>query len=274
MTGYAVEFHIPTEHFMSSLTKVSSTTRARHRAWIRRYARRVWRAAIEAGAYRTERFVALAMVQWPGPSIYPAMSCAETLKPVIDAGTDERLWPDDDNSHCRATVFMEAPGLSAYGVTMWVYIIPVGRIPDMPAWFVSMMPGTKGTLASIELDSETEWLNSNQRNEGPELDEKLARIMAKGYDSWKDKPAVLGDDVMLVAACLCPHPDLPMDSSNSAEDTLAFAACGATLGKLPQKPTVAVSTLSPKLSRPKHHGLEVMALHMPTGIYLPTLLTA
>lgn len=80
MTGYAVEFHIPTEHFMSSLTKVSSTTRARHRAWIRRYARGVWRAAIEAGAYRTERFVALAMVQWPGPSIYPAMSCAETLK--------------------------------------------------------------------------------------------------------------------------------------------------------------------------------------------------
>lgn len=80
MTGYAVEFHIPTEHFMSSLTKVSSTTRARHRAWIRRHARGVWRAAIKAGAYRTERFVALAMVQWPGPSIYPAMSCAETLK--------------------------------------------------------------------------------------------------------------------------------------------------------------------------------------------------
>ena len=118
MTGYAVEFRIPTEHFMSSLTKVSSTTRARHRAWIRRYARGVWRAAIEAGAYG-------------------------------DAGTDEKLWPDDDNSHCRATVFMEAPGLSAYGVTMWVYIIPVGRIPDMPAWFVSMMPGAKGTLASI-----------------------------------------------------------------------------------------------------------------------------
>ena len=77
---HAVEFHIPTEHFMSSLTKVSSTTRARHRAWIRRHARGVWRAAIEAGAYRTERFVALAMVQWPGPSIYPVMSCAETLK--------------------------------------------------------------------------------------------------------------------------------------------------------------------------------------------------
>ncbi|QAY32928.1 hypothetical protein ESN35_05540 [Bifidobacterium pullorum subsp. gallinarum] len=111
MTGYAVEFRIPTEHFMSSLTKVSSTTRARHRAWIRRYARGVWRAAIEAGAYG-------------------------------DAGTDEKLWPDDD-SHCRATVFMEAPGLSAYGVTMWVYIIPVGRIPDMPAWFVSMMPGPR-----------------------------------------------------------------------------------------------------------------------------------
>ena len=68
------------EHKQSSLTKVSSTTRARHRAWIRRYARGVWRTAIEAGAYRTERFVALAMVQWPGPSIYPAMSCAETLK--------------------------------------------------------------------------------------------------------------------------------------------------------------------------------------------------
>lgn len=43
---------------------------------------RAWRLAgrNEAGAYRTERFVALAMVQWPGPSIYPAMSCTETLK--------------------------------------------------------------------------------------------------------------------------------------------------------------------------------------------------
>ena len=49
MTGYAVEFRIPTEHFMSSLTKVSSTTRVRHRAWIRRYARGVWRAAVDAG---------------------------------------------------------------------------------------------------------------------------------------------------------------------------------------------------------------------------------
>ena len=35
---------------------------------------------IEHKQYRTERFVALAMVQWTGPSIYPAMSCAETLE--------------------------------------------------------------------------------------------------------------------------------------------------------------------------------------------------
>lgn len=66
-------FHVLTDQGVS-------TTRARHRAWIRRHARGVWRAAIEAGAYRTERFVALAMVQWSGPSIYPAMSCTETLK--------------------------------------------------------------------------------------------------------------------------------------------------------------------------------------------------
>ena len=57
MTGYAeLEFRIPTEHFMSSLTKVSSTTRVGHRAWIRRYARGVWRAAVDAGAYHLDRF--------------------------------------------------------------------------------------------------------------------------------------------------------------------------------------------------------------------------
>ncbi|MDR5618407.1 hypothetical protein FOZ75_00005 [Bifidobacterium longum] len=62
MTGYAVEFRIPTEHFMSSLTKVSSTTRVRHRAWIRRYARGVWRAAVDAGAYHLDRFIVFCQV--------------------------------------------------------------------------------------------------------------------------------------------------------------------------------------------------------------------
>lgn len=116
--------------------------------------------------------------------------------------------------------------------------------------------GAKGTLASIELDSETEWLNSNQRNEGPERDEKLARIMAKGYDSWKDRPAVLGDDVMLVAACLCPHPDFPMDSSNSAEDVLSFAACRA-----PRSASCRRSLRSPyRRSRPSCHDRGTTAL--------------
>lgn len=44
---------------------------------------RAWRLAGRNRSGRiqnTERFVALAMVQWPGPSIYPVMSCAETLK--------------------------------------------------------------------------------------------------------------------------------------------------------------------------------------------------
>ena len=36
-------------------------------AWIRRYARGVWRTAIEAGAYRTERFVAWRWCSGRGP---------------------------------------------------------------------------------------------------------------------------------------------------------------------------------------------------------------
>ena len=63
MTGYAVEFHIPTEHFMSSLA----------RAW--RLAGRNRSGRIQNGALRRLGDGAVA-----GPSIYPAMSCAETLK--------------------------------------------------------------------------------------------------------------------------------------------------------------------------------------------------
>ena len=64
---------------MSSLTKVSSTTRARHRLG---YAgTRVASGGPQSKRAHTERS---ASSPWhgavAGPSIYPAMSCAETLK--------------------------------------------------------------------------------------------------------------------------------------------------------------------------------------------------
>lgn len=37
------------------------------------------------------------------------MLAAETLKPLIDAGTDEALWPDDDPYHRVMTCYLRDP---------------------------------------------------------------------------------------------------------------------------------------------------------------------
>lgn len=101
--------------------------RAQRRAWVRDYAKNEWRTMKENGqAWKVERFIALIGVAYPSRSnIFPARA-AETVKPIIDAGRDAKLWDDDDSQHRHSTVYIQLPEPAPpnhYRLT--VIIIPV-----------------------------------------------------------------------------------------------------------------------------------------------------
>lgn len=89
----------------------SETARARRRHYIRRdLARRQWTALKRAGvAHRCERYVVAVGVAYPHMRGVTPSFAAETVKPIVDAGTDAGLWPDDDATHRCCTIYYQLP---------------------------------------------------------------------------------------------------------------------------------------------------------------------
>ena len=55
---------------------------------------------------------------------------AETVKPIIDAGTDAGLWPDDDSTHRCSTIYFRSPDPApAHHYALTTYILPVPSSP-------------------------------------------------------------------------------------------------------------------------------------------------
>lgn len=105
--GYTLTLHIPVEWFSGTDTLQSERLRARRRKWVRDDARAEWkRLKRNKVAYKVERFVALIGVAAPEETAlaFPSRA-AETVKPIIDAGTDAGLWPDDDSTHRCSTIY-------------------------------------------------------------------------------------------------------------------------------------------------------------------------
>ena len=85
MRPYAVRFDISDQWFMSTVDSDSVETRARARRRLRRWGRGVWRDAIAQGARPVDRFCMVVAIG--GRNESPMLAC-ETLKPLVDAGTD------------------------------------------------------------------------------------------------------------------------------------------------------------------------------------------
>lgn len=146
--GYVLDIAIPVEYFTGTDSTPSERTRAARRHWVRQHARSAWRNLKQRGdAYRVQRFVALIGVA-PPPGIskpFPARS-AETIKPIIDAGTDTKLWEDDDSKHRCSTIYFLLPDTPPIGC--WLYRIYIIDVPAArPTYHV------EGALA-LELDHE------------------------------------------------------------------------------------------------------------------------
>lgn len=271
MTGYAVEFHIPTDKFMSSFTELSTSARASRRAWIRRYANGVWATAKAAGAPRLSRFLLLVGVQWPQDTIYPAVACDEAAKPVIDAMTDQGLIPDDSPEYRVFTGYFEVPGTSPYGVSLTVFIVPLASGEAIPSAIVSRAPGAVGVVRKLTI-RDADWLTSNMRLDPSERKARQERVMAASADLWKG--VRLTGNVALLCGVRYPNGRWIGDPDNVASTACGITECGAVLGALPRKPAMTGFFLLNGESRSGTHDIEVLALQAPDDAYWPTLLTA
>lgn len=135
--GYTHEFTIPIEWWSTTDTIQTERMRARRRAWVRDYAKNEWRNLKKTGkAWKVERFIALIGVACPSQkNIFPARA-AETIKPIIDGGSDARLWDDDDSQHRHSTVYIQLPTPApANHYRLSVLIIPVPE--SMPKYQIT-----------------------------------------------------------------------------------------------------------------------------------------
>lgn len=151
--GYRLDFNIPIEWWSGTDTMQTERRRAQRRHWVREEAAAKWKALKKQGkAWKVERFVALIAVAYPeGGRFFPARA-AETIKPIIDGGSDARLWDDDDSAHRHSTVYIQMPGkrLPHY-YKLTVLIIPVSdRNPKF------QIAGGMGTVVARHWQGEQE----------------------------------------------------------------------------------------------------------------------
>lgn len=132
--GYFCTFTIPVEWWSGTDTIQTERTRAQRRAWVRSYSKAQWRLLKKSGqAWRVGRFIALIGVAYPRMDDVVPSRAAETVKPIIDGGTDVKLWEDDDSKHRCSTIYFQMPEPAPenhYRLT--VMIIPV---PDRNPMF-------------------------------------------------------------------------------------------------------------------------------------------
>lgn len=125
--GYVGVFDIPDVDWSGTDTIQTEVDRARKRHRVRMRALDVWLDMKQQGqAWKVDRFIAMIEVTYPRKrNVVPARA-AETVKPIIDAGTDAGLWKDDNSDLRCSTVFYqshEEPRPHWYRLR--VYIIPV-----------------------------------------------------------------------------------------------------------------------------------------------------
>lgn len=108
MDGWSIRFDIPQDRWIALGAAESEETRAHQRAWLRRRlgAVRFNEEKHRNTVWRVNRFVLLVGVCSPvdGVNLVPSYAC-EVVKPLVDAGTDAKLWFDDDALHRTNTTY-------------------------------------------------------------------------------------------------------------------------------------------------------------------------
>ncbi|MBT1162954.1 hypothetical protein, partial [Bifidobacterium sp. SO1] len=238
---YAVRFDISDRLWMTTVDEDTIEQRKRRRGRLRAQARNVWRQARQAGAQPVTRYMMLVTV---GGRRESPILAAETLKPLIDAGTDEHLWPDDDPYHRLMTCYLRDPRPLAGGKALiHIWIIPTNAGENPIRRLLSRTPNATGTLASVTFDDDT-WLTSNMRLDHRERLHRQERIIHASRDSWRASP---GSDCAVICQVAYPdhRPEYKGDPDNTAETATAMWGAGVMKGLLPATPGLFAFTLAP-----------------------------
>lgn len=265
---YTVPFTVSASLWMTTTGDEDVTERKRRRGRLRAYGRQVWREMKAAGAPRVNRYMMLVTVG--GRRESPVLA-AETLKPLIDAGTDEGLWPDDDPYHRVMTCYLRDPRpLPGGRAELFIWVIPLGPDTDPLSRLLALMPGSKATLAHATF-GEDSWLTSNMRLTARERKTMQTRAMRVCRNVWKASP---GADCGVVCQVRYPdsRPRYKGDPDNTAETATAMWGVGVLAGLLPASPSIFCFMLANGESEPKHHDLDMLAFTTPPDVDWPGLL--
>ena len=265
---YAVRFTVSASLWMTTTGDEDVIERKRRRGRLRAYGRQVWREAKTEGAPRVNRYMMLVTVG--GRPESPVLA-AETLKPLIDAGTDEALWPDDDPYHRVMTCYLRDPRpLPGGRAELFIWVIPLAPGVDPLARLLARVPGSKATLARATF-GEDSWLTSNMRMTAWERKAMQTRAMRACQGAWHASPGACCGVV-----CQVRYPDprreYKGDPDNVAETATAMWGVGVMQGLLPASPGVFCFMLADGESEPKHHDLDMLAFTVPPDADWPRLL--
>lgn len=298
--GYACTFTIPAAWWDATGTPITERRRAASRRMVREYARKVWRQAVEkGGAWRVKRYVAVIGVQYPeGLTGWPA-EAAETVKPVIDAGTDTGLWPDDDASHRCATVYHLTPGhCTGRSHVLTVMVLPVpDRAPEYVASrdlnrAIMQRAGMGYAAQSIRIGIPFElWVTSNitdsdlmARQHGRRKADSWGgwkaygtrgkvteRLAGRAFTSWSRNPMPpMPWESYMVLAGVGYATGGDADPDNAAETVNTLIDAGVQAGMLPgtspdRLKAVVFFRLREK-AEPWMHDVKLYAVRLPAGV--------
>ena len=266
---YAIQLDIPIRLWQTTTDRDGVDERRRKRAALRRLARAHWRRARDAGAPRVGRYVLVVTVA--GRRESPVLAC-ETLKPIIDAGTDEHMWPDDDPFHRILTCYMRDP-LPASGnrPRVSVMVIPVGPRILPPRCILSLLPDARGAIVGQTIP-ERDWLTSNMRLDPGERDRRQTAVMNRSRPEW-ERIRMPGGCCVL---CGVRYPDSrdewQGDPDNTAETATALWGAGALLGRAPAEPDCFMFYLLDGQAAPGTHDMMLLTVETPQGFGWPTAL--
>ncbi|MFR0558264.1 hypothetical protein ACLUWO_05180 [Pseudoscardovia radai] len=246
-----------------------------------------------------DRYVACIAVAYPHDrDTFPAQA-AETVKPIIDAGTEYGLWPDDDSTHRCATVYFRAPGHApAHRHRLTVFIIPV---PSRPAYVVSRDlnqtiidaardRGQAYRAASLQFTVPFGlWVTSNitdsdilarqhghrkastwggRRAQGVR-EQTIGTLRSMGADKWRRTGASLTGTPFITFAGIRYATDRDADPDNAAETVDALMRAGADAGRIDGvSGTQCKATVFFRLkgkAAPSEHDVKLYAVAIPDG---------
>ena len=310
--SYHLTMNIPVEWWSGTDTMQTERLRANRRRWLRDAAKAEWKHLKKARqAWFVERFVALIAVAYPQQTdIFPARA-AETVKPIIDAGSDVGLWPDDDSGHRCSTVYIESPfpaPVNHYQLIITIIPVPdrnpryqiagsLGQAitrqwadaPDRPSW-------DEGYMLRFTIPYQL-WITSNYtdsdliaRQNGKKRAETWGRGNTLGVrervtrrlqehivPQWVRQPFCRYDRYIIIACVAYPANVDRADPDNAAETVNAILKAGVQTGawdSLSFSHCKGVAFIRmPNLPQHNTYGVNLIVLPAPERFILPATLS-